>query len=511
MQSTISFPAQASDAQPLGHAALHAWSAAALIASFGTWVLYRVDLGLNFALFIALGVVALTLLGAGRAGRRSPEFVLPVGAALVLATAVAITADFWLSVLLVATVGWLGARTVLACAGAPLPSLGRLHLVSIPVRAAGLVATESGDLIGDGVGAIGDGRHLPATRGIAWAIPIVTVFFLLLAEADPSFASARKALIDAIADLSILPRIAFFGVLGVIALGTFGLAATAHPIEFDEIEPRERLQNRTVTERAIILGAVVVLFAVFLALQLAHLFGNPGGQPGSGVTYAEAIHQGFGELTFVVSLATLLVVGLDRSALRGSGEPRVRFLSWLLLGECLLMLFSAWQRLAAYEQAYGYTVLRIEVHLYIVYAALGVLLLFRETLTAVDPARLARRGFAAAVAMLALAAYWNVPAWVIDRNIERNLLTGQLDTDYLARGAGDDSLPALERGLAYLDKAQRADVLCRLNGRYARPAAVARTTAWYEWNLRRSRAEAARARLLRLPVQCPTPTVVEES
>jgi len=506
MQSTSQESIDASDPTPAERLAAPVWGLAALIAALGSWVLYRADLGVNFPLVIALGAIALLGLRAGRGGWRDAGILVPAGAALVLAVAVAVTTDVELEVLLILTVGWLAARAVLAAAGAPLAAAGRVKLLGVPFLASRLVASETAERVGDGVRSIGDGRHLAATRGLAWALPIVAAFFVLLAEAEPIFGAARTALVATLEDLSFLPRLAFFATLGCVALGTFGLAAGGRGREFEARAVRARVPNRTVTERTIILAAVVALFAVFLALELAHLFGDPGGRPGSGLTYADAVHRGFGELTLVVSLSALLVIALDRSALRGRGERRVRGLTWLLLAECLLMLVSAWHRLTAYEAAYGYTVWRVEVHLYMVFVATAIAFLLRETVGGVDPARLGRRTLGAAVAMLAFAAYWNVPAWVVERNITRSFTSHRLDAAYLVAGLGDDALPALERGLPRVESALQTDVLCWLHvgrtlGRYGGAPGE-----WYEWNFRRAAAAAARERLLRLPVQCPDPS-----
>ncbi len=65
-------------------------------------------------------------------------------------------------------------------------------------------------------------------------------------------------------------------------------------------------------ERLIVLGSMIGVFALFFTARLSEIFGNVGARIDSGVTLAEATHQGFIELTIAATLAAAVIIGLDR-------------------------------------------------------------------------------------------------------------------------------------------------------------------------------------------------------
>jgi two-component system sensor histidine kinase BaeS len=480
------------------------WLGALLVAGFSAWVLFAARPGINLALSL---LAAALLTGILDPRVRSPERTASATtelAAVVLAGALGITADGPTIALVTLAVLWLCALTVLQRAGRPFVTLTVARLIGAPFAALGVILTQTSGLTGDVVGAFRGGRYVAVLRGAAWALPMVVLFFLLLAEADPTFEEWRSGALRALQDLSFLPRLVFWLVLTVLLLGAFGLAAQLRPAVPVTPGARRALRLRTATERSIILGSVALLFALFLVLQLNALFGDPGSRVGSGMTYAQAVHRGFGELTGVVTLTALLILMLDASALRGDREGSVRVLSAVLLGECLLLLASAWLRLLAYEEAYGYSMLRVYVHLYMLLVAVGLLLLAREALAQIDTHRVLRHAFVAGLVGLALVAYGNVSGWVVERNVERYQRGSALDRNYLVYGTGPDAVPTIERLLPKLKAEDRASVQCLLRSRYLSGRSVLREPErWFEWNLRRQAARASLERITPVAVNCP--------
>ena len=130
-------------------------------------------------------------------------------------------------------------------------------------------------------------------------------------------------------------------------------------------------------ERLIVLVSVVTLFSIFFVLQISRLFGNSGGLAGSGITYAQAAHEGFGELTIAASLCATLLIGLAAGSIGGVRSRTERALSAVLILQAQLLLLSAYHRLEIYEDVYGFTELRLYVQCYtgVVFVALGQLAL----------------------------------------------------------------------------------------------------------------------------------------
>ena len=153
----------------------------------------------------------------------------------------------------------------------------------------------------------------------------------------------------------------------------------------------------------------------------------------TGLTYAEYVHQGFGQLTTATFL-TLVVVGIaTRKAAQETASDRLT-LKVALITLCLLTLAvvaSALYRMSLYQDAYGYTVLRVFVDGFELWLGLLIVLMI---------AAIVRGGgsWVPRAALLSGALFFlgfglmNPDGWVAQRNIDRFHETGKLDTNYLA-------------------------------------------------------------------------------
>jgi two-component system sensor histidine kinase BaeS len=480
-----------------------AWLGAAALGAEAAACLYDARVGINWTLLLVGLAGGVALLGDdARSAARRPLLLL----AAAFGGAVAVSGDLPLQLALTIASLWSGA-VALRVGGQLRQSapLGLAALVATPWHALRRVLEESRHRLATGLHLAGQGRHALIARGGLLALPVLTAFFLLLGEADPTFAAWRRFLADAIARLAFFGPALLFAAVALAALGLFGLALHApQPHAADPDAGRHRRATVSAIEQRIVLGAVVLLLGFFLGLRLGDLFDDPGGRSGSGVTLAEAVHRGFTELTLVATLSAALILALERRVASGGGL-RGRALGLLLTGECLLLLVSAQLRLAAYETAYGYTQLRLCVGVYIAVLAFALLALAVELFGRIDRVRLARRAaLAAAFAALALG-YWNAAGWIVRENVARYARTGQIDVPYLVRGLGADGAAELVHALPGFAPRQRACVLRTLAEDYG--ASLGRSApppAWYEWSLRRAAARAALAGLdLQLPPQTP--------
>jgi two-component system sensor histidine kinase BaeS len=477
------------------------WAGAILLATLATGVLFKARPGLNVPL-VLLATTGFAWRLEARGGdvhvsrSRAMEVLM-----LVIAGAYAVSSDLALLGLVALSVLWLGSAALL---GSDL-ALSGLRLAGAPLGAIVRVLSRSSREFGSALQALRGGRYVAVLRGLAWALPAVALFFVLLAEADPTLEGWRTAIAETLQSLTFLPRLVFWTLCCVLLLGRLGLATQSACTATPAAAPSIPIPRAGATERGIVLASVDAVFGLFLVLQLPRLFTNGGARVGSGVTYAEAVHRGFGEITCVVSLAALLVCALDRCAVHGRHESRVRLLTWVLIGESLLMLASAAFRLVAYQEAYGYSVLRVYVQVYLGLAALGLMLLGREALGVVQPRRLFTRVAAAALLAFAALSFLNVPAWVAAHNVERRLEGRNLDVPYLTDSLGPDAVPAVEKQLPRLGAADRQRILCM----YGQSAYFQRLRSlppdrWFEWNLRRMSAIEALQRMAVMTPACPT-------
>ena len=106
------------------------------------------------------------------------------------------------------------------------------------------------------------------------------------------------------------------------------------------------------------LGALVALLGAFVATQLATLFGgNRHVLETAGLTYAEYARTGFAQMAVVAALTLVVIAAAARWARDGGGLLRALLAALCVL--TLVVIASALRRLELYEEAYGFTRLRL--------------------------------------------------------------------------------------------------------------------------------------------------------
>ena len=284
-------------------------------------------------------------------------------------------------------------------------------------------------------------------RGVLIAIPILAIFTALLASADLIFAQRLYNLI-ALFRLEKLPEYIFRGVyilIGAYLLVGVFLHAAARSRDEKLIGEGKPLVPAFLgfTESAIVLGSVVLLFAVFVVIQFQYFFGGQANIHIDSYTYAEYARRGFGELVAVAFFSLLLYLGLSAIVKRETPGQRWGF-SGLGIGMVALVgiiLVSAFQRLLLYEAAYGFSRLRTYTHVFVIWlglllAVVVVLEIMRRERIFAAAALLAAIGFAVTLSLL------NVDAFIVRQNVVRAVQGKELDVAYLA-SLSTDATPAL--------------------------------------------------------------------
>ncbi len=285
---------------------------------------------------------------------------------------------------------------------------------------------------------------LPVLRGILISLPILLIFLLLFSSADLVF----KHYVGSIFAFHVSPSLIGHSlvILTVTAffVGLYTLLFTRPATEdYDQFQaPAARLGS---IEATVVLSSVVTLFLLFVVIQLHYLFGGRSNiMIAGGYTYAEYARRGFFELIAVVVIAFLLLLALHTSTIRRTIRQQFLFIALclVLVLEVGLVMLSAHRRLSLYEQAYGFTELRLYSHLFIgwLVAAFGLLLAY---ITREQPQKLFARGmFISIILFLAVINLINPDAFVARENIQRFRSTGKLDVAYLG-GLSADATPAL--------------------------------------------------------------------
>jgi len=164
-----------------------------------------------------------------------------------------------------------------------------------------------------------------------------------------------------------------------------------------------------------------------------------------GPTYAQYARGGFWQLLVVTALTLAVLAAAARYAPRELPADRVlvRVLLGALTALTLVIVASALFRMHTYEQAYGFTRLRVLVSG--CEAWLGsVLLLVLAAGVRLRGRWLPEAAVATAVAALLGLAAANPDAFIAGHNVTRYAETGEIDLPYLS-GLSADAVPALDR------------------------------------------------------------------
>ena len=359
-----------------------------------------------------------------------------------------------------------------------------------------------------------DGKARRIGHALAITLPILLVFALLLANADPLFASLFN-FPDIQFDV-LVSHVVVAGFFAWVVAGWMRRSLLARPAA--DAPALTFPLKLGATDVTLAFGALSVLFAAFVVVQLGWLF---GGQAlvlsTTGLTYAEYARRGFFELMGVAGLLLPLLLGAQ--ALIPDADTRTlkfyRRLAALLLVLLGAIMVSAGARMKLYVHYYGISTDRLYASAFMVWLAIVFVWL------AVTVLRSRPRAFATGLVVSGFGVLFtlnllNPDALVARANLARSdLAQGGVagsDLQYVAH-LGGDAMPlvvsALTAGPIPADSAGAADrcaaakiVLDRWTGERRETMG----SSWTRWNLARSRGTAVvrahEAELRRL--ECPT-------
>jgi hypothetical protein len=496
------------------HVARRLLVAAIALGILGEVVLDGQAFGINIAILVAAALGAGWLL---RRRDRAPDPLdawLPLTAA-VLAAFVAIRADPFLALLdtfgaalfLGASIAAFSGLAVTRRSAAMIATMAAWTLEAVvagPPRVVLASRATSREPGTDGTprSRIG-GRWAPVARGLLLGLPLAMIFAVLFASADPIF---RRGLDDVLGwqiDLAtVVGRVLFIAGVAWLAAGLLSIAAVGIPsVERSSLGAAARTTTTIpvgiigATEAIIVLVVVDLVVGLFVGLQVAYLFGGQSTLVAVGLTYSDYARRGFFELVAAACLAGAVVVALETTVAKRS-RPYVALLLGLI-GLTAVVLVSAALRLRLYQEAYGWTELRLYVLTAIV--ALGAALVVMVGLAVLGRMRWLGHGLAVIGVVALVALNLVAPAgFVAARNVERILDPrlvpsdghAELDAAYLSV-LPDDAIPILVAALPGLPEVERRDVRVQLERRWAELRTDPALASPAAWNLGRERARDA--------------------
>ncbi len=417
--------------------------------------------------------------------RREPWTLLCSVLALLLVVPMTVLDAWWIQML-----GLLAATAVFLCGITGARTMPGVVLSGI---AWPLAALRGLPWFGRSLRIVGTGSRTPAmVRTAVWSLLGLGVFGTVFASANPVFGSWVDQLVPSLSFNDLVGRLFLAGFVFATTLGAAYLALNPADVELLAVGRPTPLANRF--EWLVPVLVVDAVFAAFVAAQARALIGGRDFiEASTGMTYADYVHQGFGQLTLATALTVLVVWVASRRAGETPEDRRWLLVSvGLLCALTLLVVASALRGMSVYQDAYGFTTLRLVVD--VLEGWLGFVVLSIMVAGAVGMGRWLPRIalVSGAVALIGLAAL-NPDAWVAERNLDRFDATGALDLRYL-QDLSADAAPVI------VDRLPADDARCVLQ--YLRtnelhPEVLDDPRAW---NLGRSRAEDALASLPTAPL-----------
>ncbi|MCR9141381.1 MAG: DUF4173 domain-containing protein [bacterium] len=283
-------------------------------------------------------------------------------------------------------------------------------------------------------------RHWGAVaRGILISLPFLIFFGALMVSADEIFADvlARVFSVEILdwifSGIGLVFRLTIFGWLAagvlVYALVLRPAAPARSPLEASVLEVTKVFQLAFV-ETITVLTLVNLLFVSFVVIQISYLFGGVEYlATAEDFTYSDYARSGFFELVITAVFCVAFVLAAQRLSQR-TGDTQQRWfgaLTALLLALVLVLLVSAYNRMALYESTFGYTELRLQVYVFI--AWLAILLAYLIGVILSDKSQFAVVGMVgAALGFLVTLNAINPDAFIVKRNVERHLTMTQSPT-----------------------------------------------------------------------------------
>ncbi|MCL2451014.1 MAG: DUF4173 domain-containing protein [Polyangiaceae bacterium] len=348
-----------------------------------------------------------------------------------------------------------------ATARVPASAVGRIgHTCAEGLRQVPSAIIDAARVPRDACGPRFQGDAIGLLRGALVGVPLAG-FFVLLLSADGRFRDTLGVFAGAVGD--IVEFVIWTGattaalIVAMLVLREMrrsaGLDAApprfAAAMAYRTAEPALADAPTIVNRResaltwGVVLAHVVAVFGLYALGNLKSFFvGHALVRARGTTTYAAYVHQGFAQVSLATLLAvTCVVVGRILFGPPGQGNGRapspagegraIVALELALLFLVSIALASCAHRLALYEEAYGYTYLRLSVQL----MQLGIAGFI--SMTAARCLARSWRGwgtavFWAGIAFVVIAGSIDADGWIAARNVARARAGARLDVEYLS-------------------------------------------------------------------------------
>jgi len=279
-------------------------------------------------------------------------------------------------------------------------------------------------------------------RGVIISIPLLIVILFLLTSADMVFKQYVSNFSIRFEDIRVGKIISHLLVI-IVAFTIIFSYIWSFKYTFAECEDNNKkgIQWEPVTMLTIIF-MINVVYLLFSIVQFSYLYGGGSNFLPSEFTYSEYARKGFFELfavtiiNFTILLSSMKFIKRDNKTI----SIIVNVLLTLLVAFTVNMLFSAHYKMSLYEETYGFTYLRIFVHIF-------MLMLFMLLIVALigiwnEKVPINKVLIVIALCMYVVLNYINVDKMIAQKDIDIYYKTHKIDVLYLQR-LSYDAIPEI--------------------------------------------------------------------
>ena len=273
--------------------------------------------------------------------------------------------------------------------------------------------------------------------GLLVSLPILAIIIVLLSSADMVFNYYLNNIASIFENINLSLFIAHTVIILIVSsylftyVWSFKSNNDKHENELDNILVS---QNSVSWEPITIITVIFVLnilYLVFTLIQFSYLYGGAAKVLPPGFTYAEYARRGFFELAAVTFINFIIVLTCMRFMKQENKKLSLlaNTLFTVLILFTINMLFSANFKLSLYEGSYGFTYLRVFVHIFMLLLFILCLITFAGIWYRKIP--VVKCIIITSVIMYTLINYVNIDSFIARKNVERYFSTGKLDAYYL--------------------------------------------------------------------------------
>lgn len=277
-------------------------------------------------------------------------------------------------------------------------------------------------------------------KGLLITIPIALVIIGMLASADQEFSNVLYSVIRVIGKafgnmqfMEIAVRLVLIIIVFIYLSSFFDNIISNFKIEKEDKEDKNQKDNTTIK---MIITTLNIIYLVFSIIQIKALIVRD-----EYINYADYARQGFFQL-MIISVINLIMILIAKSK-SYKNNKFTNIMCLLMILFTFILIVSSAIRMYFYEQAYGYTFLRLAVY----FALLTEAILLIPTILYVlnKKKNLLRTYFSIVVTMYVIINLVNIDNIIASRNVTRYIETGKIDMVYIESNTGTDAIKQIIR------------------------------------------------------------------